>query len=239
VYPLVYTIYITEVFPFGRSPSQEGDTYEETHGKLADMVQRDKGANEWSTDHNSRFEISKSAVVDFSRARVSDPDRIGRPQPHPRPVLQLGDTVIKPSDHHKFLRVIFDQELNWKEQAVSAVGKGAAWVSKIVRLSRPSTGVASKFMRQMYIAVAVAKMAYAADVWYTPVTTPQQGKRKGSVGITQKIASVQRMAGLAIAGALCSTATDSIDIQVNLLPADLMMKKICHRAAVRLLTLPD
>jgi ribonuclease HI/endonuclease/exonuclease/phosphatase family metal-dependent hydrolase len=216
----------------------EGDTFEETHQRLADMVQRDGGANDWSNDHNSRFEISKSAVVDFGRARIQDPQRPRRTRLRPRPPLHLGNAVVQPSDHHKFLGIIFDQELNWKEKAAKAIGKGAKWVSQIIRLSRPSTGVASKYIRQMYVAVAVSKMTYAVDVWYTPVLSPRQGRRTGSVGITQKIASVQRTAGLAITGALRSTATDSIDALANLLPADLMMRKACYRAATRLLTLP-
>ena len=84
-------------------------------------------------------------------------------------------------------------------------------------------------MRQLFNAVAVPKMAYAADVWYTPVSK-RQGKLQlsGSVGITGKLASLQRMATLAITGALRSTTTDVLDLHADVLPVELLLNKIWH-----------
>ncbi|GAW01135.1 hypothetical protein LENED_002714 [Lentinula edodes] len=36
-----------------------------------------------------------------------------------------------------------------------------------------------------------------------------------------------------------SSPTDLLDIHTNLLPMDLMLEKICHRAILRIYTLPD
>ena len=57
-----------------------------------------------------------------------------------------------------------------------------------------------KLMRQMFCVVALPKMTYAADVWYTR----QEGAKKtsGSVGITKRLTSVQRIASTVITGAL-------------------------------------
>jgi hypothetical protein len=151
----------------------------------------------------------------------------------------LDRTTIKSTASHKFLGVIINQELNWKEHEAYAIGKGSKWVSQIARLSRTASGISLQQMRQMYLTAAVPKMAYAADVWYRPIKETKSGKRTGSIGVTKKLATIQRTAALTITGALRSTATDSLDVHAHLMPVDLLMKKICHRAATRLISLPE
>lgn len=43
-----------------------GKDFHETHRILQDMLNRPGGGFEWSKDHNSRFEPSKFALLDFS-----------------------------------------------------------------------------------------------------------------------------------------------------------------------------
>ena len=53
------------------------------------------------------------------------------------------------------------------------------------RLARPSAGIRPRLMRQMFIAVAIPKMAYATDVWYMPIyQLDSKERRSGSVGVT-------------------------------------------------------
>lgn len=47
-------------------------TFEETHEILRDMLERDGGAFQWSKDHNSRFETSKFALMDFTRSKTKE-----------------------------------------------------------------------------------------------------------------------------------------------------------------------
>src|SRR6266481_8815110 len=91
----------------------------------------------------------------------------------------------------------------------------------------------------MYNAVAVPKITYAADMWYTP-KHKKVGARKNSglVGITNRLASVQRMATLAITGAMHTTATDMLDLHAGIWPMDLMLHRVCHWAALRVASLP-
>src|SRR5882672_7793782 len=113
------------------------------------------------------------------------------------------------------------------------------WTMAFRRLARPSVGIGPGLMRQLYMAMAVPKMAYVADVWYMPVYSMAGWKKLcGSVGYTYKMAMVQRLASTAITGALRTTATDALDAHANLLPMDLLLHKICHRAAIRMASLP-
>ena len=93
-------------------------------------------------------------------------------------------------------------------------------------------------MRQLYQAVAVPSFTYAADVWFTPICKgADSGKSSGSVGVARKLSSVQRMAMTAIMGALCTSASDVMEAHANLLPIELMLHRVCHRATLRLATL--
>ena len=49
--------------------------------------------------------------------------------------------------------------------------------------------------------------------------------------------SVQRIATLAITGAICSTASDIMEVHVNLALIELLLHKVCHQAALRLASL--
>ena len=140
---------------------------------------------------------------------------------------------------HKFLGVMLDQELRWGPQANYVVAKATKWTLAYWRLARPSTGIWLRLMRQPYNAVAVLKMIYATDVWYMPMYLRAGRERHcGSVGITGRLASVQCLASTTITGTLCSMATDILDLHANLPLVELMLHKVCQRAAVWLATLP-
>jgi hypothetical protein len=94
------------------------------------------------------------------------------------------------------------------------------------RLAKKSSGVNSKLMRRLYLAVAVPKLTYAADVWYTPIHLAEGlTKRCESVGVTKQLA---RVGTLAICGAMRTTATDTLDLHANLLPTELLLPPRRH-----------
>ncbi|QRV88338.1 ribonuclease H-like protein [Ceratobasidium sp. AG-Ba] len=168
----------------------------------------------------------------------------------PRPPITVAGTVIKPSSSHKFLGVIFDQQLRWKEQAAKAVASGTAWAGQIKRVARINHGFSAHAMRRLHQCVLIPRISYAADVWFTPITRSKkkpvselgQGERNprdyGSVGFARKLASVQRLSAIAITGALRTTSTMALDAHANILPIDLAMNLACYRATVRMATLP-
>lgn len=218
----------------------EADSFEETHQILHNMMTRTTGGLRWSTDHNSKFEASKLRIVDFSPKRVKHPQKAGKTVPMPRPEFRLEGKVIKREEAFKSLGVLLDQELNWKAQTHAAIAKATKWILLFKRLTKPSTGLKPKLMRQMYQSVAIPKLTYAADVWYRPPHKMEgHQKNSGSVRATREMGKIQRVAALAITGALRSTANDVIDIHANLTPIDLQMSKVCHRAITRLAALPE
>jgi len=59
-----------------------------------------------------------------------------------------------------------------------------------------------------------------------------------SVGVTSRLVSLQRMATTAITGALCTMATDTLDLDAGVLLVDLLLHRICHGAMLHLASLP-
>ena len=182
---------------------------------------------EWSSLHNSPLEYSKLVLVDFAHRHSSKR----------RSPLCLLQTIIQPTESTKYLGVIFDQNLSWKQQHAHMIGKGTKWAMQIRRLAKPSWGLTLGNTRQLYISIAVPRIIYVIDVWCTPPYTNGQQQR-GTVRITGKVATVQRAGMLAITGGLRTSPTDALNAAAYLLPILLLVDKACYRAVICLAMLP-
>ena len=78
---------------------------------------------------------------------------------------------------HKFLGVILDQELQWKEHIQYALQKGTKWVTQYWMLTKLMKGVSAKHMRWFYISVAIPKMLYTADLFLIPGSEVGKGTK--------------------------------------------------------------
>jgi hypothetical protein len=154
-----------------------GKSFQETHDTLKDMLERPGGGYDWAKDHNSKFETSKFALMDFSMNPIKE-----------RPLLITRRTTINPTVMHKFLGVILDQALRWQPHIAYAIAKGTAYVLQLRRLSTTSTGIPISLMRQLYLSVALPKMLYAVDLWFHPMYTGRSDTpQRGSIGVAKCI----------------------------------------------------
>src|SRR5882724_3534142 len=69
---------------------------------------------------------------------------------------------------HKFLGVMLDKELCWKEHCQYAMQKGVKWVIQYQRLTKATKGASAKYMRWFFISVAIPRMMYMADLFLVP-----------------------------------------------------------------------
>jgi len=212
-----------------------GDNLEEAHGRLGDMMTRPGGGFDWSESHYSQFELSKLALMDFS------------PRPHQNLPLTIQNPrtnrliTINPTHSYKFLGVLFDPKLRWTAQTERATRLAEAWINHVRRLAHTSKGISAKGMRQLYTAIAIPRMSYAAEVWFVlPHKRSESSKKKmGSVKFTQKLQSAQRRAVITMLGAMRTTAGDVLNAHAFLPPPHLLFLKVLTRAATRLVSLPD
>ena len=206
-----------------------GKDFAEAHETLADMMSRAGGAVEWPKNHNSKFEFSKLALIDFAH----------RNSKKPRMNLILPNITIEPAHSTKYLGIYVDQHLDWRTQVAYAIKKGAKWNSQIRRVTAPSWGLTPQHARKMFNSVAIPRILYAVDVWGIPkpIEETAANKRNTSTAVS-KLASMQRAGALAVTGGLRTTPTDVLDMHAHLMPTHLEIDKICHRAATRIATLP-
>jgi len=147
--------------------------------------------------------------------------------------------VVKEVESYKYLGVHIDSQLRWRVQENEAIVKATSYILMFRRLTRTNLGIRPKLMRLLYISVAVPKMTYALDVWYVP-PHKKEGMRNnsGSVRALKSMGKIQRIATRAITGGLWTSPNDLLDAHAGVLPANLMLERICHAAIVRAATLP-
>ena len=206
-------------------------TFNKTHKILEETMTRMGGAKDWARDHNSIFEISKLALMDFAHMNKKVD----------RPPLKIGDTTVEPSTSAKYLGIILNQHLNWKEQQANAVKKGTIWALQIRRLVRPGWGLTPKYTRWLYTSVAIPRILYGVDVWAPPTKLEGEGEgrqRSGNRHMSNCLTLVQRPGTLAILGGLRTSPSDSPCAHTNITPMHLEIEKHCGRVALRLATIP-
>ena len=125
-----------------------GNNFDESTEKLQNLMVKENGGLNWSVSHNSQFEINKSAILHLSRQTRVDPEQVERRIPLWRPPLIINNQTITEVQSYKYLGVIIDAQLRWKEQAQRAIANATKWLLQYRRLTRPSSGTSAKLMRQ-------------------------------------------------------------------------------------------
>lgn len=216
----------------------EGTDYMEMHKKIDGMLHRNGGILQWADEHNCSFGIEKFQLIDFTRGKSVTKGMSGIGQP-----IIVRDHEIKPQQLAKFLGIIVDQALNWKEQIAAVVAKGEMWISQFRRLVKATKGVNATFMQQLYQAIALPRMLYGADIYLTPTrrhqTTAPNAEPTYNKMVIHKLATIQRQAAIIITGTMKTTASATLDILADLTPMHLIIDKWRQNAVLALATIPD
>lgn len=209
--------------------------------KMQTVLNRPNGLLDWAKDHDCKYTFAKFQGLACTTRRVPDPQNPRR-RIKPAPVkIKITDThTVETSTACKFLGVIIDSELRFKEQANQAVAKGAQWVGQIRRLSKMAKGAQGAMIRRLYRAVAVPRMLYAADVWCVPYKRAKKGRkpRQDMVAAIRKMETIQRRVAIQITGALRTTPSNLLYAHADLLPVRETITLQCQAAALRMATLP-
>jgi hypothetical protein len=116
-----------------------GEDFVETHVKLENMLRRDGGILEWATDHNSAFGVKKFQMLDFIRPGATK-GITGKGQP-----IDINGYLIKLTTTAKYLGVIIDEKLKWKEQQAASLAKGQKWLLQFGRLAKKTKGIKAPY----------------------------------------------------------------------------------------------
>lgn len=150
---------------------------------LKDMMEREGGALEWAKAHTSDFALEKTALVGFTR----------RPEQRPE-VMDIGGQRVAPVGAHRFLGVIFDAELRWREQRAKVLKTGTSWAHLLRRVNRTHHGFSPEVAYRLHQSVFLPKVTYAADIWWEPIERKAGDSRNmGAVSFTKRLQSIQRI----------------------------------------------
>src|SRR5271155_560924 len=201
------------------------------------MFRRPEGPQEWGKSHHLLYDLVKSGAIAATCKKMVDPDNPRKRIVQPPVVIQLDDQhLITTTPAQKYLGVIVDSELQFKEQAAYAIGKGTKWTNQVRRITRLVKGINGGLARRLYYGVAVASMLYAADIWCAPLFKKEGSSRAGS-GVVKKLDSIQRKAAIQATGAFRTTPSDLLFAHADMAPMKVLIKSQCQRAALRLATL--
>lgn len=202
-------------------------TVEENVEKLERMAPQ---LLDWSRTHSCRFDLDKFQLIHFCRT-----EKLYAPLP-----ININGQSIAASDSAKYLGIVVDRKLKWKEHVEAAIAKGTKAVLAVARLTRPTFGMPHRFVRQLFRSVVIPRMEYGMVAWYQPIRKEDGARRaKGSVGLARQLGKVQRIATRLITGALRTTATDVLDYLASIPPIELRLNLSSFNAAARLTTLPE
>jgi ribonuclease HI len=204
----------------------ESETVQDNIGKLTEIMRL---AFWWSRTHACSFDLAKFQLVHYTR----NSNRY-----EPLPLITTAHT-IPASESAKYLGLIMDRQLRWKEQVQQAIAKGTKAIMAINRLTRPTFGLPHQFVRQLYRSVVIPKMEYGLCVWYSPVISNGASRRKGSMGFLTQLGKVQNIACRLITGAFKTTPIDALNYLANIPPIELRLNQASFNAAVRLASLPS
>jgi hypothetical protein len=206
---------------------------------LGYIIRNGNGVLEWAETHNCNYTKDKWALVDFTHCQARNANR-----PLRGGTLRIdGNTTIAPTDLAKYLGVCLHYKLSWTEQWNMTIARGSAWVNAISQMMRSKMGICMQFARQVYQAVCLPRMLYGAEVFATP-TRKQQPKiahvprDRAPGGFMAKLGSIQCRVLICIAGSMRTTAMSVLKAHLNIMPVDLHLDVVRHRALVCIATLP-
>jgi len=121
-----------------------GKDSEETTQAIREQMGGENGGFKWSTDHNSKFEISKLAVMHLGSKKSKT--RRGNTCPMHKPKLLLQGKEVNVVDSYKYLGIVINDKLSWRKHEERAIANATKWVMQCQCLAKTDTGPLPKLM---------------------------------------------------------------------------------------------
>ena len=223
--PLLWVLVVNEVLLQIRSGGCQVIAYADDltiihRGKfpaiLSELMQRSLNQLcSWANKSGLGINPSKTELVLFNKKHNT-------PQVSPP---TLNGVQLKLSNHAKYLGLILDRKLDWKLNTEERIKKANIALYSCKNAIGRKWGCSPAAVHWLYTTIVRPILLYGALVWW-----PRMEK---STDIT-RMGKVQRSAEICITGALRSTPSKALDLILNLLPIDLMVKQVATLSALRL-----
>jgi hypothetical protein len=171
--------------------------------------------NNWCRGHNLCVNPTKTIIVPFTRRRKTEFH-----------TLYIEGVEVKLSNEVKYLGVILDKRLTWAQHISNLKVKATNAFMASKSLFNQRWGLKPNMVMWLYQTVIKPMVTYGSLLWWNRA---QQGNNKSI------LAQIQRMACVAISGALRTAPTVALEAMLDLLPLHLQIKKEAAKEACRLM----
>ena len=157
--------------------------------------------NNWMANHGLSLALSKTEIVILTKKRI---DTVVP--------LRVGDVVIQSTRAAKYLGVMVDNKLTWRDQIFRTADKASKMVAQLSRLMANVGGPKSSRRRLMMSAVQ-SVLLYGAEVWADALNIEFYRIR---------IARVQRQAALRVCSAYRTVSEPAVLVIAGVIPVKLL-----------------
>ena len=189
--------------------------FEETLGQLMDEAFRI--VEKWCLETGLSVNPTKTGLVLFTRKRKLLALRLPT----------LFGVELELADKAKYLGVILDSKLSWREQIEERNRKASKVFWQCRKAFGKNWGLRPSVLHWMYKAIVRPILCYGCMVW---------SHKTEQVNVSDDLTHVQRLACLAITGAMSSTPTAALEIMLSLTPMSLYVKQEAELIVTRLFT---
>ncbi|KAJ8968113.1 hypothetical protein NQ317_002439 [Molorchus minor] len=169
----------------------------------------------WCEGEQMSVNPHKTVIVPFTRKRKLD----GLIQPS-----IMGETIAF-SEEVKYLGVTLDKTMTWNSHLDKVIHKAKMSFWTCRRICGKSWGIGPQQMYWIYTTIIRPMIAYGSIVWWS------KGLQRTA---RTKLSGLQRLASLAITGALRTTPSAAMEILLDLPPLHIFMEREARWATYRL-----
>jgi hypothetical protein len=83
--------------------------------------------------------------------------------------VTIGEHTITPPKKVKYLGVVFNKEMRYKQYIQNVIKRGTSAVLTLARILKSMWGAPYEYRRQLFTAVVAPRMDYAVIVWHRPI----------------------------------------------------------------------
>ena len=178
-------------------------TKKQSHECINDLLNK---ITNWAKTWHLTFNKDKTQAMLFSRLQ----------KPNQNLNLTFVDHPVEVVQKYKYLGIIFDSRLSWKEHIKYACAKAKGLLIKINAVSNSKWGMPNRSCRYLYLNAIQPILLYGAIVWGNALSTKSNRKL-----YTQ----TERVALISITGAFRTSPTNALYVLAGILPIEFVVKE--------------
>ncbi|XP_067123772.1 uncharacterized protein [Centruroides vittatus] len=136
----------------------------------------------------------------------------------------MNNDSIKIVQFMKYLGVVLDKNLNWTDHITMVKTRSDLLFNHLARVAKADWGLDSAAIKELYNAVFIPKITYAANAWHIAAD---------KVRNKRTLLAAQRHAALRMAKAFRTVSTEALLVICGILPIDLVLHEKAQRYRVR------